>query len=325
MREVAPVVRVPFVHRARPEVYPRLLGALAQDPLLLARMGEARRELAAAVHPLQALSRHAPAAESARTILGGTFLPQGGADALARALGPLRAVEPYEHFLREVGTSLKAPLVRPKAKELQLLNDLADLAIRHLDLFAPAATWLLAAASFVAGGCRLGDQGVFLSAPFLGRFFASPLRATEEEEYGDAAGDVDTWRRGGGVQRVVVYLVTVGPGWDNVAGEYARDRRPYMALLANALGAGAADTVAKDLNDFLDDELLGGDPDRKLRRCSPGYGDWPLSDQRILVSLLNPEATLGVTLNEGDILIPEKSTSGLMAEKRRGQGIGDRG
>jgi cobalamin-dependent methionine synthase I len=116
---------------------------------------------------------------------------------------------------------------------------------------------------------------------------------------------------------VVVYLVTVGPGWDEAAGEYARSGRPYLALLANALGAGAADTVAKDLGEYLDGEILGGDPERKLRRLSPGYGDWPLCDQRLLVSLLNPEKTLGVTLNEGDILIPEKSTSGLMAEKRK--------
>lgn len=317
MGEVAPEVRVPFVHRAHPEVYPRLLSALAQDPLLLVRTEDARRDLASAGHPLQILSRHAPAAHSARAILGGACPPEGGADPLARALGPLRAMEPYEHFLREAGIALKAQLVRPKPRDLKLLGDLAELASRHLDLFAPAATWILAEGSFETGGCRLHDHGVFFSAPSMGRFFASALRAAEEEEYEDAGGDAPLDPRSGGTRRVVVYLVTIGPGWDAAAEEYARTSRSYLALLANALGAGAADTVARDLNDLLDEKLLGGAPGRKLRRLSPGYGDWPLSDQRLLVSLLNPGPTLGVTLNEGDILVPEKSTSGLMAEKRK--------
>jgi hypothetical protein len=318
MSVVAPETRIPFVHRAHPEVYGRLFAASVEDPLLLARVQEARGDLTAPGHPLQALSRHTATAREAALILG-DFAPAHAAQGpVESALALLEALAPYEHFLREVGTSLKAPLVRPKGREIGVLRDLADLCARHLDLFRPAAKWLITQGVFGEGGCALTDPPATFRAPSMRRFFASPLRATEAEEYEDAGGTAGVTPTSPATSSlVVVYIVTVGPGWDEAAAQYAHAGEPYRALLANALGAGAADTAAKDLNDMLDLELLGGDPARKLRRLSPGYGDWPLSDQRALVGFLNPERDLGVHLNEGDILIPEKSTSGIMAEKRR--------
>lgn len=317
MGTVKPEVRIPFVHRAHPEVYAPLFKALAKDPLLLVRTREARRELAGDPPSLQALSRHAGAAEPIETILGdfAPLAPDEGPAGRARAL--LRAMEPYEYFLREVGTALKAPLVRPKASDIELLRDLADLSALHAALYRPAAVWFVAAGTFGERGCTLTDPPATFGSPSMRGFFASPLREPREEEVGDAGGGCEDPGRAVPIRScVVVYLVTVGPGWDEAAGEYIRSGRPYLALLANALGAGAADTVAEDLNDLMDRELLGGDPERRLRRLSPGYGDWPLSDQKVLVRLLNAQETLGVTLTEGDILVPEKSTSGIMAEKR---------
>ena len=323
MSAVTPEVRIPFIYRAHPEVYGRLLSALAEEPLFLARVQEARRELAEHGHPLQALSRHTATAREAIRILD-DFAPATAADdAVKGALASLEALAPYEHFLREVAASLKAPLARPEGRDIGILRDLADLSARHVDLYRPAAKWLVTRGVFGEEGCILAVPPAIFRAPSMRRFFASPLRTTKEEEYGDAGETADGTANlppatSSVFFRVVVYLVTVGPGWDEAAAQYVRAGEPYRALLANSLGAGAAETVANDLNNLLNLELLGGDPARRLRRLSPGYGDWPLSDQRTLVGLLNPERDLGVYLNEGDILIPEKSTSGIMAEKKKG-------
>ncbi len=47
-------------------------------------------------------------------------------------------------------------------------------------------------------------------------------------------------------------------------------------------------------------------------RFSPGYGDLPLSVQRDLCALLDTPRTLGVTVNESMLLIPEKSVTAVM-------------
>jgi hypothetical protein len=314
----APVkVRVPFIHGADPAVYPRLLAALCETPHLLAQAEEARRGLASATQPLQALARYAPVAETIRSILGDRAPSTGDAGAIEGARRVLDALCPFEHFLRETGASAKAPLMRPKPRDQKILRALADLASRHLDLFRPAAKWIETVGVFSGDGCRLESPPALLRCPSMRRFFDSALRATEEEEYADAgpAGGPPSERHAS-PRRVILYLVTIGPGWDAAAAGYARSGNPALALLANALGAGAADTVARDLNDHLDATLLGGEPGRKFRRLSPGYGDWPLEDQRVLVEILDPREDLGVVLNDSEILIPEKSTSGLMAEKR---------
>ena len=47
-------------------------------------------------------------------------------------------------------------------------------------------------------------------------------------------------------------------------------------------------------------------------RFSPGYGDLPLTVQKDLCGVLDTRRTLGLTVNESMLLIPEKSVTAVM-------------
>lgn len=54
-------------------------------------------------------------------------------------------------------------------------------------------------------------------------------------------------------------------------------------------------------------------------RYSPGYGDFPLSQQSEVLRLLNAEVRLGITLTPGDLMLPRKSVTaalGLFKEEQ---------
>jgi hypothetical protein len=47
-------------------------------------------------------------------------------------------------------------------------------------------------------------------------------------------------------------------------------------------------------------------------RYSPGYGDFPLSQQKDVLKLLEAEVKLGITLTEGDLMLPRKSVTAVL-------------
>jgi cobalamin-dependent methionine synthase I len=67
--------------------------------------------------------------------------------------------------------------------------------------------------------------------------------------------------------------------------------------------------VANDLNLYVND-FYGNKS--IYRRLSPGYGDWPIADQEKIFAVLDPDKNIGVKLTDSHIMIPEKSTSGIM-------------
>ena len=295
-----PITRKPFVYRADPQVYPRMLRAVAADPGLPTRLQEVVRSPLDDRGRLQFISRYQADIESARRILGGVFSPAGNGDGLAR--GAFEAIRPFLHFLKEVGTALGAPVFKPRGEGISTVSELAELAEKHMGLFEPAAKWLAGEAIFDDGGCRFENPSFSFSSPSMKRSFFGP-DTPEGEPMGRLA---------------VVYLVTVGPGWDRISAKYAAEGDTYHALLANSMGAGAADTVAQDLQEYLPTVYTSLAGPRGCMRISPGYRDWPIEEQRVIMSVLEPEGDLGVRLSESCILVPEKSTSGMVVGRSSG-------
>jgi 5-methyltetrahydrofolate--homocysteine methyltransferase len=48
-------------------------------------------------------------------------------------------------------------------------------------------------------------------------------------------------------------------------------------------------------------------------RFSPGYGDWPLEEQKILFPVLDCAHTIGLTLTESCMMAPVKSVTAVIA------------
>jgi len=55
-------------------------------------------------------------------------------------------------------------------------------------------------------------------------------------------------------------------------------------------------------------------------RFSPGYGDMPIEDQKVIIAALSAEKRIGLTLTPGNIMVPRKSVTciiGIAPEKQR--------
>jgi cobalamin-dependent methionine synthase I len=66
-------------------------------------------------------------------------------------------------------------------------------------------------------------------------------------------------------------------------------------------------------------ETLGGTlaADETLTpRFSPGYGDFPLSYQRVLIDLLDAPRVLGVSVTPSDLLVPVKSVTAVVGIRK---------
>jgi hypothetical protein len=105
---------------------------------------------------------------------------------------------------------------------------------------------------------------------------------------------------------LVAAVCTVGPALEaRVAVLIERGERA-RALVADAAASAAAEAAA-DRAERLACRLAGGCV-AAGRRVSPGYGTWPLEEQRLLVAFVGA-AAIGVTLTPQLMMVPRKSVS----------------
>ena len=114
----------------------------------------------------------------------------------------------------------------------------------------------------------------------------------------------------GEAKEVFLFGATLGSRVDSAL------RRMTLTSVAEA-GAGQA-VAAALIETYCDDccaKLQKQLPEGKhLKwRFSPGYGDWPLEEQRILFPVLDCAHSIGLTLTESCMMAPVKSVTALMA------------
>ena len=108
-----------------------------------------------------------------------------------------------------------------------------------------------------------------------------------------------------------VYLVcgTLGARFDafqrRVAVQSGAD-----ALIVQAIGAAMIENWMDEIQDAIRAELAPGET--ILHRYSPGFGDFPLSAQRVMLSLLDAPRAAGVSLTETLLMVPSKSVSAVV-------------
>jgi len=112
-----------------------------------------------------------------------------------------------------------------------------------------------------------------------------------------------------GVERVVIFVVTVGPAVSHLATAACREGDALGGFVLDACGSWAAEAAADALVEGLRAEV-GGDVGL-TPRFSPGYCGMALDQQRALFQLVEAGA-IGVTLSESCLMQPEKSVSGLV-------------
>ena len=108
-----------------------------------------------------------------------------------------------------------------------------------------------------------------------------------------------------------VYLVcgTLGAAYD------AFHRRVSVksgadALIVQAIGAAAVEKLMDSIEDDIRAELYSGE--MLATRYSPGYADFPLSEQRTLLGMLDASRKVGVSLTDDFLMVPSKSVSAVI-------------
>ncbi len=106
-----------------------------------------------------------------------------------------------------------------------------------------------------------------------------------------------------------VVVLTLGPALERRVDELFGTRCEFEGLLLETAGWAAIMTLARRLRRRLRDEegAAGGSV---THRVAPGYGDWPVDDQRTLLALFG-DVALPVSVNEAAWMLPRKSISGV--------------
>ena len=114
-----------------------------------------------------------------------------------------------------------------------------------------------------------------------------------------------------GCDKIVLFAATVGAGVDRLIAKYNR-LSPARAAVLQAMGAAAAEQWCDDVNVRITREYGPSRP-----RFSCGYGDLPLKLQREIFPALGVTKNIGVTLTEGDFMMPSKSVTAIVGIKTR--------
>lgn len=113
-----------------------------------------------------------------------------------------------------------------------------------------------------------------------------------------------------GCERAVLLAATIGRGADFMIKKYSVSNMAKAAVV-QAAGAACIESYVDEIEDMirLDAKKRG----LYLRpRFSPGYGDFALDYQRDIFQILECSKRIGVTLTEGNLMMPSKSVTAVI-------------
>lgn len=120
-----------------------------------------------------------------------------------------------------------------------------------------------------------------------------------------------------GCEYVVVLAATIGRGADFMIKKYSVTNMAKAAV-AQAAGAAFIESYVDEIEAKIRQEAM--ERGLYLRpRFSPGYGDFPLECQKEIFEMLQCSKRIGVTLTEGNLMMPSKSVTafiGLTTKER---------
>jgi hypothetical protein len=119
-----------------------------------------------------------------------------------------------------------------------------------------------------------------------------------------------------GCNLVLVFIVTIGKDLENEASKLTERGELIKGYILDAIGSlaveSAADKMQENVKRIIEDKGY-----HVTMRYSPGYCDWNIKQQEHIFQALGRES-VGVTLNESYMMIPQKSISGILGIGRFG-------
>lgn len=113
-----------------------------------------------------------------------------------------------------------------------------------------------------------------------------------------------------GCDRAVLTAVTVGSGVEaKIRAAQATDA--LMPVILDACATAAVETLCDDFSKMLANTYARSNL-YMTSRFSPGYGDFPIEKQHILLRLLDSERKIGLCATQSSILTPRKSVTAVI-------------
>lgn len=109
--------------------------------------------------------------------------------------------------------------------------------------------------------------------------------------------------------QIVCFVATVGRDIDREINKLMHENRLSQAYILDSMGSVAVEDMVDRFQKEMTDELERNGSTTTLR-FSPGYCDWPVTDQKKLFKFLNTDE-IGVRLSESCLMSPRKSISGV--------------
>ena len=113
-----------------------------------------------------------------------------------------------------------------------------------------------------------------------------------------------------GCRSGVVFAVTAGAGVDRLLLRYSKIS-PARAVVVNCIASSAIEVWCDEINDKIN-EMYITNP-----RFSPGYGGVSLEYQKDVLSFLDAERKIGITLNNALMMNPIKSVTAFIGIKEK--------
>jgi len=109
---------------------------------------------------------------------------------------------------------------------------------------------------------------------------------------------------------IALFAGTAGSKVEELSKQLILEGHLLEGLIMDILGAEIAEETARLIHEKIGEEMLKMNF-KTTNRYSPGYCNWPVSDQQKLFSLLG-ENTCGIKLTESSLMLPIKSVSGIV-------------
>jgi hypothetical protein len=108
---------------------------------------------------------------------------------------------------------------------------------------------------------------------------------------------------------IIFYIATLGDGVDSQIKRLMDKKHMAEAYILDAMASVAADNMVATFHERMKDEYKN--QGKQVTLCfSPGYCDWPVTEQKKLFSLIETQE-VEVELNDSCLMTPRKSISGV--------------
>ena len=108
-----------------------------------------------------------------------------------------------------------------------------------------------------------------------------------------------------GCREAFVFAVTMGHGAERILSKISRLSAADF-FVYDAVGSALAESVCDEAERMIKKDV------KCKPRFSPGYGDFPLSMQKNVLSFVNAERLLGITLTDTCLMVPQKSITAII-------------